>query len=283
MSGLRTVWKIPHEQAKCVEGTTFVRLAESDKNESLLKLVGEKNPLAKGWNLRSLADCCGLYFLEMVRDLTKHREQRAPASTLSVRKVSTHPEFWRLRCSCSMQIEVPLGAAGTHRIQVLKPGTPRDALYVEFEYNTMWVVIKCLREFGLAPVHAMKLKPDGEKGIQRRKHDKVKKQLGKHKSKWDALELQMENALDREVSQIFQSWRSTKRKTQKKTNKPQKTNKWSMQPMDVENAANGHGNGEGAGDPPVLPDLEIHQKKNTKGKKQTNKKKWSMQQMFVHT
>ena len=60
-----------------------------------------------------------------------------------------------------------------------------------------------------------------------------------------------------------------------------------MQPMDVENAANGHGNGEGAGDPPVLPELEIHQKKNTKGKhkrkKQTNKKKWSMQQMFVHT
>ena len=53
--------------------------------------------------------------------------------------------------------------------------------------------------------------------------------------------------------------------------------------MDVQNAANGHGNGEGAGDPPVLPDLEIHQKKNTKGKKQTNKKKWSMQQMFVHT
>ena len=107
----------------------------------------------------------------------------------------------------------------------------------------------------------------------------VKKQLGKHKSQivptlWDALELQMENALDREVTQIFQSWRLTKRKTQKKTNKPQKkrTNKWSMQPMDVQNAANGHGNGEGAGDPPVLPDLEIHQKKNTKGKKQTNKK-----------
>ena len=276
MSGLRTVWKIPHEQAKHVEGTSFVRLAGSDKNESLLKLVCEKNPLAKGWNLRSLADCCGLYFLAMVRTQTQARELGAPASTLFVRKVaiSRRMPTWRLRCSCSMQIEVPLGAAGTHRIQVLKPGTPRDALYVEFEYNTMWVVIKCLREFGLAPVHAMKLKPDGEKGIQRRKHDKVKKQLGKHKSKWDALELQMENALDREVTQIFQSWRLTKRKTQKKTNKPQKkqTNKWSMQPMDVQNAANGHGNGEGAGDPPVLPDLEIHQKKNTKGKKQTNKK-----------
>ena len=276
MSGLRTVWKIPHEQAKHVEGTSFVRLAESDKNESLLKLVGEKNPLAKGWNLRSLADCCGLYFLAMVRTQTQAREQGAPASTLFVRKaaISRRMPTWRLRCSSAMQIEVPLGAAGTHRIQVLKPGTPRDALYVEFEYNTMWVVIKCLREFGLAPVHAMKLKPDGEKGIQRRKHDKVKKQLGKHKSKWDALELQMENALDREVTQIFQSWRLTKRKTQKKTNKPQKkrTNKWSMQPMDVQNAANGHGNGEGAGDPPVLPDLEIHQKKNTKGKNKPTKK-----------
>ena len=243
MSGLRTVWKIPHEQAKCVEGTTFVRLAESDKNESLLKLVGEKNPLAKGWNLRSLADCCGLYFLAMVRTQTHFREQAAPASTLFVRKVaiSRRMPTWRLRCSCSMQIEVPLGAAGTHRIQVLKPGTPRDALYVEFEYNTMWVVIKCLREFGLAPVHAMKLKPDGEKGIQRRKHDKVKKQLGKHKSKWDALELQMENALDREVTQIFQSWRLTKRKTQKKTNKPPTKQitgacsqwMWRMQPMDM--------------------------------------------------
>ena len=294
MSGLRTVWKIPHEQAKHVEGTSFVRLAGSDKNESLLKLVCEKNPLAKGWNLRSLADCCGLYFLAMVRTQTQARELGAPASTLFVRKVaiSRRMPTWRLRCSCSMQIEVPLGAAGTHRIQVLKPGTPRDALYVEFEYNTMWVVIKCLREFGLAPVHAMKLKPDGEKGIQRRKHGKflVKKHLGKHKSQivptlWDALELQMENALDREVTQIFQSWRLTKRKTQKKTNKPQKkrTNKWSMQPMDVQNAANGHGNGEGAGDPPVLPDLEIHQKKNTKGKKTNQQKKWSMQQMFVHT
>ena len=235
MSGLRTTWKIHHEQAKRVEGTTFVRLAESDKNESLLKLVGEKNPLAKGWNLRSLADCCGLYFLRMVRTQTQARELGAPASTLFVRKaaISRRMPTWRLRCSSAMQIEVPLGAAGTHRIQVLKPGTPRDALYVEFEYNTMWVVIKCLREFGLAPVHAMKLKPDGEKGIQRRKHDKVKKQLGKHKSKWDALELQMENALDREVTQIFQSWRLTKRKTQKKTNKPQKTNK------QMEHAANG--------------------------------------------
>ena len=272
MSGLRTTWKIHHEHAKRVEGTTFVRLAESDKNESLLKLVCEKNPLAKGWNLRSLADCCGLYFLAMVRTQTQARELGAPASTLFVRKVaiSRRMPTWRLRCSCSMQIEVPLGAAGTHRIQVLKPGTPRDALYVEFEYNTMWVVIKCLREFGLAPVHAMKLKPDGEKGIQRRKHDKVKKQLGKHKSKWDALELQMENALDREVTQIFQSWRLTKRKTQKKTNKPQKNeqtngacSQWMcrMQPMDMA----------------MERELEIHQSfqiwRSTKRKTQKEKNK----------
>ena len=82
MSGLRTVWKIPHEQAKCVEGTTFVRLAESDKNESLLKLVCEKNPLAKDMNLRSLADCCGVCFLTMVRNATQARELGAPALSL---------------------------------------------------------------------------------------------------------------------------------------------------------------------------------------------------------
>ena len=148
MSGLRTTWKIHHEQAKRVEGTTFVRLAGSDKNESLLKLVCEKNPLAKGWNLRSLADCCGLYFLRMVRIQTPARELGAPASTLfaadsgTPRKARRMPT-WRLRCSSAMQIEVPLGDAGTHRIQVLKPGTSKDALYVEFEANTMSVVIQC--------------------------------------------------------------------------------------------------------------------------------------------
>ena len=43
--------------------------------------------------------------------------------------------------------------------------------------------------------------------------------------------------------------------------------------MDVENAGLGYGNGEGAGDPPVLPELEIHQKKSKKENKQTKKRK----------
>ena len=123
--------------------------------------------------------------------------------------------------SSSMEIEVQLGGSN-HCIQVLKPVSAKDALYVEFEANTLSIVIQFLRESGFAPEDAArKIQHNGEKGIQRRKDGKflVKKQLGKHKSKWDALELQMENALDREVSQIFQSWRSTKRKTQKKTNK----------------------------------------------------------------
>ena len=54
MSGLNTTWKIPHEHAKHVEDTTFVRVPGSH-NTSLLKLVCENNPLAEGMNLSSLA------------------------------------------------------------------------------------------------------------------------------------------------------------------------------------------------------------------------------------
>ena len=293
MPGLNATWIIPHEHAKHVEGTTFVRVAgPHPHNASLLKLVCENNRLAKGMNLRSLASSCGLMELRMARNATQARELGAPASTLFAADSGTPRKARRMSrgalntmrmISHSMEIEVPL-VGNTHLIQVLKPVSAKDALYVEFEANTMSVVIQCLREFGFAPVDAMKLKPDGEKGIQRRKHDKVKKQLGKHKSKWDALELQMENALDREVTQIFQSWRLTKRKTQKKTNKPQKNeqtngacSQWMcrMQPMDMA----------------MERELEIHQSfqiwRSTKRKTQKEKnkptKKWSMQQMFVHT
>ena len=83
-------------------------------------------------------------------------------------------------------------------IQVLKPVSAKDALYVEFEPNTISIVLLFLREAGFAPESAAKkVQHDGEKGIQRRKDGKflVKKQLGKHKSQivptlWDALQLQ---------------------------------------------------------------------------------------------
>ena len=255
MSGLNATWIIPHEHAKHVEGTTFVRVAGSH-NASLLKLVCEHNPLAKGMNLRSLASSRGLMELRMVRNATQARELGAPASTLfaadsvTPRKARRMPT-WRLRCSSAMQIEVPLGDAGTHLLQVLKPGTSKDALYVEFEANTMSVVIQCLREFGFAPVDAMKLKPDGEKGIQRRKHGKllVKKQLGKHKSQivptlWDALQLQMQNApngdcngegvddpamdVENAAMEIHQKNKNKKQKTNKQTNKQDKQQKYTQ-------------------------------------------------------
>ena len=150
-----------------------------------------------------------------------------------------------------MQIEVPL-VGNTHFIQVPKPVSAEDALYVEFEANTMSVVIQCLRESGFEPEDDIrKLKHDGEKGIQRRKDGRflVKKQLGKHKSQivptlWDALQLQMQNAPNGDCN-----------------------GEGADDPaMDVENAANGYGNGEGAVDPPILQELEIHQKKENNQK-----------------
>ena len=72
MSGLNAPWIIPHDHAKHVEGTTFVRVAGSH-NASLLKLVCEHNPLAKGMNLRSLASSRGLMELRMVRNATLHQ------------------------------------------------------------------------------------------------------------------------------------------------------------------------------------------------------------------
>merc|ERR1712110_1138027 len=179
-------------------------------NASLLKLVCENNPLAKGMNLRSLASSCGLMELRMVRNATQARELGAPASTLfaadsvtprKARRMSRGALNTMRMISSAMQIEVPL-VGNTHFIQVLKPVSAKDALYVEFEANTMSVVIQCLRESGFAPEDAIrKLKHDGEEGIQRRKDGRflVKKQLGKHKSQivptlWGALQLQMQNA-----------------------------------------------------------------------------------------
>merc|ERR1712061_876176 len=131
--------------------------------------------------------------------------------------------------SSSMEIEVPLGGC-KHCIQVLKPVSAKDALYVEFEANTISIVIQFLRESGFADA-TRKIKHNGEKGIQRRKDGKflVKKQLGKHKSQivptlWEALQLQMENATDGDGNA-------------------------EDQPMAMENAANGDCNGEGAEDP----------------------------------
>ena len=285
MSGLNATWIIPHDHAKHVEGTTFVRVPGSH-NASLQKLVCEHNPLAEGMHLRSLASSHGLMELRMIRNKTQARELGAPASTLFAADSGTPRKARRMSrgalntmrmISHSMEIEVPL-VGNTHLIQVLKPVSAKEALYVEFEANTMSVVIQCLREFGFAPVDAMKLKPDGEKGIQRRKHGKflVKKQLGKHKSQiWDAMQLQMENALERSLNQWLD----------KQANGDCNGEGAEDPAMDVENAGLGYGNGEGAGDPPVLPELEIHQKKNTKGTKtnQQKKTKWSMQQMFVHT
>ena len=81
MSGLITTWMIPHEHAKHVEGNTFVRVPGSH-NQSLLKLVCENNPLAKGMNLSSLASSCGLMELMKTRNATQARQLSAPASTL---------------------------------------------------------------------------------------------------------------------------------------------------------------------------------------------------------
>ena len=81
MSGLEATWKIPHSHAKHVEGTAFVR-APGSHNISLLKLVCENNPLAKGMNLRSLASSCGLMELIKARNATQARQLSAPAQKL---------------------------------------------------------------------------------------------------------------------------------------------------------------------------------------------------------
>ena len=64
-------------------GITFVRVAGPHPHHaSLLKLVCENNPLAKGMNLSSLASSCGLMELRMIRNATQARQLSAPASTL---------------------------------------------------------------------------------------------------------------------------------------------------------------------------------------------------------
>ena len=158
-----------------------------------------------------------------------------------------------------MEIEVPVYGV----IQVLKPVSAKDALYVEFEANTLSIVIQFLRESGFAPEDAArKIQHNGEKGIQRRKDGKflVKKQLGKHKSQivptlWEALQLQMENATNGDGNAEDQPM------AMENAANGDCNGEGAEDPaMDMENAANGDGNGEGAGDPPMLPMLlEIHQ------------------------
>ena len=261
MSGLNTTWMIPHEHAKHVEGTTFVRVPGSH-NASLLKLVCENNPLAEGLNLRSLASSCGLMQLRMDRNVTQATQLSAPASTLFAAESVTPRKARRMsrgalhtlrRISSSMEIEVQLGGC-KKCIQVLKPVSAKDALYVEFEANTMETVIQFLRESGFAPDNSyQQIKHNGEKGIQRRKDGKflVKKQLGKHKSQivstlWEALHIQMGNATNGDGNAEDQPMAM-----QNAANGDCNGEGAQDPAMDMENAANRDGNGEGAGDPPI--------------------------------
>ena len=184
MSGLKSTWTIPHDHAKRVEGTTFVRVPGSH-NASLQKLVCEHNPLAEGMHLRSLASSHGLMELRMIRNKTQARELGAAASTLFAADSGTPRKPQRSRgalntqrkISHSMEIEVPVYGV----IQVLKPVSANDALYVEYDEHTLSAVIQFLRESGFAPENSYRhLKHDGDKGIQRRRDGRflVKKQLG---------------------------------------------------------------------------------------------------------
>ena len=150
-----------------------------------------------------------------------------------------------------MEIEVQLFGC-KHCIQVLKPVSAKDALYVEFEANTMSIVIQFLRESGFAPEDAArKIQHNGEKGIQRRKDGKflVKKQVGKHKSQIvptlsEALQLQMQNATNGDGNAEDQPMAM-----QNAANGDCNGEGAEDPAMDMENAANGDGNGEGAEDP----------------------------------
>ena len=267
MSGLNTTWTIPHDQAKKVEGTWYVRVPGSH-NVSLFKMVCEDNHLAEGMDLSSLASSNGLMGLRMIRNKAQARELGAAASTLFAADSGTPRKTQRSRgalntqrrISQSMEIEVP--AYGF--IQVLKPVSANDALYVEYDEHTLSAVIQFLRESGFAPENSYRhLKHDGDKGIQRRRDGRflVKKQLGKHKSQivptlQDALQLQMQNAPNGECNGEGDDDLA----------------------MDVENAANGDGNGEGAVDPPILQELEIHQKNKKRKTRKTNKQNRKMEQ-----
>merc|ERR1712151_570072 len=127
--------------------------------------------------------------LRMIRNATQARQLSAPASKLFAADSVTPRKARRMSrgqlntlrmISSSIEIEVPLCEC-THCIQVLKPVSAKDALYVEFEANTMAIVIQFLRESGFEPDNATrKIKYHGEKGIHRRKDGRflVQKQLG---------------------------------------------------------------------------------------------------------
>ena len=131
MSGLNTTWKIPHEHAKHVEDTTFVRVPGSH-HTTLGKLVCENNPLAEGMNLRSLASSCGLMELMKSRNATQARQLSAPASTLFAADSVTPRKARRMSRGALNSL-----SGCKNCIQVLKPVSAKDALYVEFEANTM--------------------------------------------------------------------------------------------------------------------------------------------------
>ena len=255
MSGLNTTWTIPHDQAKKVEGTWYVRVPGSH-NVSLFKMVCEDNHLAEGMDLSSLATSNGLMGLRMIRNKAQARELGAAASTLFAADSGTPRRTKRSRGALntqrrmcqSMEIEVPSYGF----IHVLKPVSGNDALYVEYDEHTLSAVIQFLRESGFAPENSYRhLKHDGNKGIQRRRDGKflVKRQHGKHKSQIvptleDALQLQMQAAPNGECNGEGDDDLA----------------------MDVENDSNGDGNGQGAVDPPILQELEIHQKKENNQK-----------------
>ena len=174
-----------------------------------------------------------------------------------------------------MEIEVQLGGC-KKCIQVLKPVSAKDALYVEFEANTMETVIQFLRESGFAPDNSyQQIKHNGEKGIQRRKDGRflVKKQLGKHKSQivstmWEALHIQMGNATNGDGNAEDQPMAM-----QNAANGDCNGEGAQDPAMDMENAANRDGNGEGAGDPPIGEERLAKKEKNEKNKKKEQWKK----------
>ena len=139
----------------------------------ICKQADFKHMIEQGWDWDTLfaAD-----------SVTPRKARRMSRGALNTMRMISH----------SMEIEVPL-VGNTHLIQVLKPVSAKDALYVESEANTLSVVFQFLMESGFAPEDAIrKLNHDGEKGVQMMNDCKflVKKQLGKHNSQivptlWD--------------------------------------------------------------------------------------------------
>ena len=135
---------------------------------------------------------------------------------------------------------------------MLKPVSAKDALYVESEANTLSVVFQILMESGFAPEDAIrKLNHDGEKGVQMMNDCKflVKKQLGKHNSQivptlWDAFQLQMEKAFNGDGNAMEKAIDAATGDCNGEAATGDCNGEGAEDPaMDMENAANGDGNG----------------------------------------